>query len=98
MAVLDAVTASWGAPRVIRIDNGLEFVSYALDRWAFRNDVVLDFSRSGKLTDNASVRIEFLSMHWLIDVDYVLETIEDCVESTMKRDLIAQSVIGRRCH
>jgi len=31
------------------------FTREALDRWAYENDVTLDFSRPGKPTDNASV-------------------------------------------
>ena len=42
-----------GAPRVIRVDNGPEFVSKALDRWAHENAVTLDSSRPGTPTDNA---------------------------------------------
>jgi putative transposase len=37
------------------LDNGPEFVSKALDRWAYENGVTLDFSRPGKPTDNAFV-------------------------------------------
>ncbi len=44
-----------GAPSTIRVDNGPEFVSKALDRWAYANGVTLDFSRPGKPTDNAFV-------------------------------------------
>ena len=44
-----------GAPRTIRVDNGPEFISEALDRWAYENGVTLDFSRPGKPTDNALV-------------------------------------------
>lgn len=34
-----------GAPKTIRVDNGPEFISTALDRWAYENGVTLDFSR-----------------------------------------------------
>ena len=44
-----------GAPRAIQVDNGPEFVSKALDRWAYESGVTLDFSRPGKPTDNALV-------------------------------------------
>ena len=48
-----------GAPRAIRVDNGPEFISKVLDRWtagpldrwAYENEVKLDFSRPGKPTD-----------------------------------------------
>ena len=38
----------------IQLDNGSEFISKALDKWAYENKVVLDFSRPGKPTDNAN--------------------------------------------
>jgi putative transposase len=44
-----------GAPRTIRVDNGPEFISRALDHWAYENGVTLDFSWPGKPTDNAFV-------------------------------------------
>ena len=31
---------------------GSEFISKALDKWAYDNDVTRDFSRPGKPTDN----------------------------------------------
>lgn len=44
-----------GAPRQFQGGNGPDFVSKALDRWAYENDVTLDFSRLGRPTDNAPV-------------------------------------------
>ena len=42
-------------PRRIKVDNGSEFISKALDKWAYENGVVPDFSRPGKPTDNAFI-------------------------------------------
>jgi putative transposase len=42
-------------PKRIQVDNGSEFISKALDRWAYENKVTLDFSRPGKPTDNAFI-------------------------------------------
>ena len=53
--VMRRLAASRGAPTTIRVDNGPEFVSKTLDRWAYENAVTLDFSRPGKPTDNAYV-------------------------------------------
>ena len=39
----------------IRVDNGPDLISKALDRWTYENGVTLDFSRPGKPTDNAFV-------------------------------------------
>jgi putative transposase len=36
------------SPKSIQVDNGSEFVSKVLDRWAYENNVVLGFSRLGK--------------------------------------------------
>ena len=44
-AILDTVLAARPAPQRIRVDNGPEFVSNALDRWAYEHGVTLDFSR-----------------------------------------------------
>jgi putative transposase len=39
-------------PKRIQVDNGSEFISKELDKWAYENKVTLDFSRPGKPTDN----------------------------------------------
>ncbi|GAB3330010.1 hypothetical protein GCM10027299_34230 [Larkinella ripae] len=39
-------------PNRIQVDNGSEFISKALDKWAYDNKVTLDYSRPGKPTDN----------------------------------------------
>ena len=46
------ITASRGKPQTIKVDNGSEFISKVMDRWAYENRVELDFSRPGKPTDN----------------------------------------------
>ncbi len=76
--VVEAVSrimAVRGAPKSIRVDNGPEFVSKALDRWAYENGVALDFSRPGKPTDNAFIesfngrlRDECLNAHWFLSL------------------------------
>jgi putative transposase len=55
VAVMTRLAALRGAPQRIRVDNGPEFVSRALDQWAYLHQVTLDFSRPGKPTDNALV-------------------------------------------
>ena len=39
----------------MQCDNGSEFISKEVDRWAFENNVTMDFSRPGKPTDNPYV-------------------------------------------
>jgi putative transposase len=70
-------------PARIQVDNGSEFISKALDKWAYENDVVLDFSRPGRPTDNpfiesfyGSFRDECLNVHWFLSLNDAREKIE----------------------
>ncbi len=53
---LERVCGEVGYPKTIRVDQGSEFVSRDLDLWAYANNVTLDFSRTGKPTDNAFIK------------------------------------------
>jgi putative transposase len=44
-----------GLPQSITVDNGAEFCSRALDAWAYRNGVKLDFIRPGKPVENGFI-------------------------------------------
>jgi putative transposase len=75
VAAMTRITSIRGAPRTIQVDNGPEFISKALDRWAYENGLTLDFSRPGKPTDNALVesfngrlREECLNAHWFLSL------------------------------
>ena len=48
VAVLERLTEIRGFPEVITIDNGPEFAGRALDEWAYRRGVKLNFIRPGK--------------------------------------------------
>ena len=70
-------------PKRIQVDNGSEFISKALDRWAYDRGVTLDFSRPGKPTDNpyiesfnGSFRDECLNLHWFLSLEDAREKIE----------------------
>jgi putative transposase len=71
-------------PERIQCDNGSEFISREVDRWAYENGVILDFSSPGKPTDNPYVdlrrkrrsqsfngkfRDECLSVNWFLFLD-----------------------------
>lgn len=73
---MNRLSAVRGVPKRIRVDNGPEFVSRALDQWAYLHEVALDFSRPGKPTDNALVesfngrlRDECLNTNWFLSLD-----------------------------
>jgi len=70
-------------PLRIQTDNGPEFVSLALDKWAYENGVTLDFYRLGKPTDNpfvesfnGSLRDECLNTNWFMSLEDAQEKIE----------------------
>jgi putative transposase len=52
---LDKVLLQRGAPGSITVDNGTEFTSKALDHWAYRSGVHLDFIRPGKPVENGYI-------------------------------------------
>ena len=52
---LDRIKQERGTPEIMKTDNGSEFASGVMDRWAYNNRVEIDFSRPGKPTDNATV-------------------------------------------
>jgi putative transposase len=73
---LERIATRYGLPKVIRVDQGSEFVSRDLDLWAYARGVTLDFSRPGKPTDNAFIesfngkfRAECLNAHWFMSLD-----------------------------
>lgn len=71
-------------PESITVDNGPEFAGLVLDRWAYTNNVKLDFIKPGKPTQNAyiesfngRVRQECLNQHHFLDLEEARKTIED---------------------
>ena len=80
---LDRLALFQGLPKVLRMDNGPEFQSKALDEWAYRNGVQLEFIRPGKPTDNAYIesfngkfRDECLNESWFTSLDEAKTIIE----------------------
>jgi putative transposase len=80
---LDRLVALRGKPASIRVDNGPEFAGRMLDQWAYLNKVELDFSRPGKLTDNAFIeafnarlRSECLNASWFLSMTDARSRIE----------------------
>ena len=82
--VLDRLADIRGLPATITIDNGPEFAGKALDEWAYRRSVKLNFIRPGKPIDNAYIesfngrfRDECLNTNWFINLKHAREVIED---------------------
>ena len=79
---LDVICTERPRPEIVKTDNGSEFAGKQLDRWAYENDVVIDFSRPGRPTDNAAVesfngslRKESLNTNWFLSLDDAREKI-----------------------
>jgi len=80
---LNRFRADRGVPGAIKVDNGSEFISKAMDHWAHEHQVELDFSRPGKPTDNAKIesfngrlRQECLNAHWFLLLEDARREIE----------------------
>ena len=80
---LNCIKLNRGVPKVLFCDNGSEFTSQAMDLWAYRHGVKIDFSRPGKPTDNAFVesfngtfRAECLDTHWFCDLKEARQLIQ----------------------
>ena len=52
---LENLKISRGLPKMIRVDNGPEFISDKFDGWCKKNDVLLVYIQPGKPTQNAFV-------------------------------------------
>ena len=84
VSVLERLAETRGLPEVITIDNGPEFAGKALDEWAYRQGVKLNFIRPGKPIENAFVesfngrfRDECLNTNWFLSVKHAREVIEE---------------------
>ena len=74
--VVEGLKTERGLPGYIKVDNGPEFISKELDKWAYENKVTLDFSRPGRPVDNAfiesfngSFRDECLNTNWFLSLE-----------------------------
>jgi len=78
VAVMERLKGSLGrVPRRLLTDNGSEFISKLMDRWAYEKQVTMDFPRPAKTTDNAfiksfngSLRDVCLNVHWFLSLEH----------------------------
>ena len=80
---LDGVLGEGPGPRSITVDHGTEFQSRALEDWAYRRGVQLDFIRPGKPVENAFIesfngrlRDECLNVHQFASIAEAQQIIE----------------------
>lgn len=69
--VLERVLQERGTPQRITVDNGPEFISRAVDAWAYQRKITMDFIQPGKPMQNGFIesfngkfRDECLNEHW----------------------------------
>ena len=81
--VLEHLGNCYGLPKSIRVDNGTEFASKAVDEWAYRKGIKLEFSRPGKPMDNGYIesfngklRAECLNQNWFESIEEARSKIE----------------------
>jgi putative transposase len=84
VSVLERLAEIRGLPEVITMDNGPEFAGRALDEWAYRRGIKLNFIRPGKPIENAFAesfngrfRDECLNTNWFMNLKHAREVIED---------------------
>lgn len=77
---LDNIIQWRGKPKVLRCDNGPEYISGTLAKWALLNGIKLAFIQSGNPQQNAyverynrTVRHEWLEMHELTSINHAQE-------------------------
>jgi len=82
-ACLDRLAQTRGLPQAITVDNGTEFYSQAMDAWAYRHGVQLDFIRPGRPVENGYIesfngrlRDECLNTHLFFSVADAREKLE----------------------
>ena len=78
-----ACSPAGASPRSITVDHGTEFMSRALEDWAYQRGVQLDFIRPGKPVENAFIesfngrlRDECLNVHQFTSIDDAKAKIE----------------------
>jgi putative transposase len=80
---LERVVSELGVPVSITVDHGTEFMSKALEEWAWQRGIKLDFIRPGKPNENAHIesfngrlRDECLNVNQFTSMDNARRKIE----------------------
>lgn len=82
--ILNEIAKAQELPEIIIIDNGPEFISNALDAWAYQRGVKLTFIRPGKPVENAYIesfngrlRDECLNENWFLTLEHARRITEE---------------------
>ena len=73
-----------GKPEIITCDNGPEFIGKAVDEWAYKNNINIDYINPGKPNENCFVesfndkfRDECLNEHWFLNIHHARKIIDN---------------------
>lgn len=85
--VLDRIIRERGAPRMIRVDNGPEFISSILGDWCYEKGILLHFIQPGKPNQNSyierfnrSYRQDVLDVHLFENLEQVRYYTDEFIE------------------
>jgi putative transposase len=80
---LESIMATRGVPETLKCDNGPEFSSLAMLRWAAQQNIKMHFIAPGKPTQNGKIesfngrlRDELLNEHWFLTLDQMRQATE----------------------
>ena len=82
--VLGQLKEARGLPKMIRVDNGPEFISQKLDQWCKEHQITLAFIQPGKPTQNAYIERLNGSMRQELLNAYVFKTLEEVQTKTQQ--------------
>jgi putative transposase len=108
---LAEISQTAGLPEILLVDNGPEFISKALDAWAYQRGIKLAFIHPGKPVENAYIesfngrfRDECLNENWFLSLEQARRMIEDWrVDYNTRRPhsslgyLTPEEFIDRKC-
>ena len=84
--VLNQLEEEIGLPKVIRVDNGPEFISKEFTAWCERRSIEIRYIRPGKPMQNGFIerfnrtfREDVLDAYWFEDLELVMDGIEPSV-------------------
>lgn len=84
LRVLERLKETHGLPRIIRVDNGPEFISQKLDHWCRENKIQLMFIQPGKPTQNAFIERMNGSLRRELLNAYIFKTLDEVREKTQE--------------
>lgn len=82
--ILDKIVDWRGCPKYIRCDNGPEFISHKLEKWAKEKGIELKFIQAGKPSQNGlierlnkTLRVECLDLSWFANLAQLNEALQE---------------------